>query len=92
MRGLTGVGSVGRHSGRLPFAADGGLPRAVQLLAVALVVGTSLRAIAQESQMAREPETKKKAMYRVAGGARDGVSVFERVEYAQVKGQQVRGG
>ena len=42
--------------------------------------------------MAREPETKEKAMYRVAGGARDGVSVFERVEYAQVKGQQVRGG
>lgn len=73
MRGLTGVGSVGRHSGRLPFAADGGLPRAVQLLAVALVVGTSLRAIAQESQMAREPEKEESHVPRRGRRARRGV-------------------
>jgi len=86
MRGRTTVAhGVRSVSGTLPRRPAAGVARAVLWLTVALVAGGTLRATAQDPPAGRPSEARKKATYRVGGGARDGVSVFERVDYVQVK-------
>jgi hypothetical protein len=57
-----------------------------RLRVVSLVLAASLAfPVSAQPPQPADPNVKKKDLYRVAGGQRDGVSAFDRVVYAELK-------